>query len=578
MSATVRTLSISRSTPAFAIASFGPFALFLIALLLTVQARGVPDADYWSIFTSLVGSLDRLPTLPDLYVRGGEHIVAGAKLFYLLNFHLTGGDNIGLSVIAVAFSLLIALVFSSALSLFARSRFEAFVIGIAVSLFVFSPLAAHNFFVGMSGVAWIGANLFTVLAAFAFWQSAENDRRFGYLAAIVLAAIAAQFYSTGLTALCAVGIQGICADKTRRLGIVIFTIGMAYVMFILMNITVQQAERSFNPIQIALFCFTFIGGGLVTSQLAAFWLGIVGIAAAVLMIGSCILRPDESRFRSAFWITLMAYAVMSSGLAAIGRANYGTGGYGIALASRYATIPALFWVGLFGVISCRISDAAFNRCLSIAMFAAAAALILVNGTPRLMDALARAEGKDFVTLALSLGVKDPSLMQQYVTPHPFEYYDIEDDLKKFNHVPFDGRNFGCPSLGAQIAIGSQPNSLTGYIDVVSKIQDPQWGRVSGWVADTSNKWPPLLGSDILSTYSCIAFLDGTGTVVGLGLGGMHRPDVAKALGRGRDDYGWSGYVDLRRVPVNPASRSIYAVVLAPSGWTRLQASEAGFQF
>lgn len=577
MSATVRTLSVSRSTPAFAVAFVGPIAVFVVALLLTVQARGVPDNDYWGILPSMVGSLDGVPTLKDLYVTANEHIIAGAKLFYLLNFHLTQGDNIGLSVTVVAFSLLIALVFSGALSLFARSWFEAFVVGIAVSVFVFSPLAAHNFFVGMSGVAWIGANLFTVLAVLAFWQSTEKDMPIGYVAAIALAVFATQFYSTGLTALCVIGIQGFCTAKTRRLGILIFAAGLALVIFVAMNQKVPDyhAARSFDPIGIALFCLTFIGGGIVTTEAAAIPLGAIGIAAAALIVGFCLLRPGESRYRSAFWIAIMAYAVMSGVLAAIGRSNMG--GDAAALASRYATLPALFWVGLFGAVSCLVWQVDFKRRLSIAIFAAVAALIVVNGMPRLNDALVRAEGKDLATLALSLGVKDPDLMR-YVTLAGVDYYNVEDNLKKFNHVPFNGRDFGCPSLGAGLAIPTQPNSLTGYIDAVSKIEDPQWGRVSGWVADTSNKWPPLLGSDILTTYRCIAFVDGTGTVVGLGLGGAHRPDVAKFLGRGRDDYGWSGYIDLRRVPVSPASRSIYAVLLTPSGWTRLQAPGVGFQF
>jgi hypothetical protein len=210
----------------------------------------------------------------------------------------------------------------------------------------------------------------------------------------------------------------------------------------------------------------------------------------------------------------------------------------------------------------------FDRRFSNAMFAIAAVLVLINGAPRLVDALARAEGKDLATLALSLGVKDPDLMQ-YVTPVPDQYYALEDYLKKFNHVPFDGRDFGCPPLGTQIEISAQPDSMVGSIDTVSKTQDSQWARVSGWIADSSGNRPPLLGSDLISTYRCITFFDEDGTVVGVGLGGTHRPDVAKALGRARDDYGWSGYVDLQILSSQQNPRSIYAGVATPSGWTEL---------
>ncbi|ESY70031.1 MULTISPECIES: hypothetical protein [Mesorhizobium] len=578
MSTEVRAISTIRLNPAFVAASFGPLALFLVALILTAQARGVPDNDYWDIFSPMIRSLDGLPALSDLYTRSNEHIVAGAKLFYLLNFHLFGGDNFGLSVIAATFSLILALVFSFALALSASSRFEVFVIGMAGSIFVFSPLAAHNFFLGMSGVAWIGANLFTVLSAMIFWQSAERDNPSGYLVAIVLAAVAAQFYSTGLTALCAIGIQGFCSGKTKRLGIAIFVIGIAYVILIsvLQHVPAQHAERNFNPIQIGLFCLTFIGGGIVTSETAAIALGTIGIALAFLIVGLHFLRSNERRFQTAFWIAIMAYAVMTSGLAAIGRSNMG--GDQAALASRYATIPALFWVGLFGAGFYLFRGADFYRRFWILIFAAAAMSILVNGTPRLAYALARAEGKDLATLALSLGIKDSDLMQ-YVTPVPDQYYALEDYLKKFNHVPFDGRDFGCPSLGARINVSDQPGNLTGNIDVVSSTQDPQWARVSGWVSDKSDNRPPLLDNDLLTTYRCVAFVDGNGTVVGLGLGGLHRPDVAKALGQVRDDYGWSGYIALQLLPREPTLRSIYAVLGIPSGWAKLQKPvEVGPQF
>lgn len=568
MATDIRTGLLSRSNSVFVIASFGPIALFLVALILAAQARGVPDNDYWDIFSPMIRSLEAFPAPSDFYSRSNEHIVAGAKLFYLLNFHLSNGDNFGLSAIASCFSLLIALIFSWTLSLSHGSKLQAIFVSLAVSVFVFTPLAAHNFFLGMSGVAWIGANLFTVLAAFVFLWSAERGRRYGYIIAIGLAVVAGQFYSTGLTALCAIGIQGICSKKTRRIGIAIFVIGAAYVVLVgvLQNVPAQHAPRNFNFVQIVWFSLTFIGGGIVVSEAAAIPLGAVGLAAALLAVGIIVFRPQGNIFRSAFWVAIMAFAVMTSLLAAIGRSNMG--GDTAALASRYATIPALFWVGLFGASQGLVRGIFFDRRLSNAVFAGATVLVLVNGEPRLVDALARAEGKDLATLALSIGVKDPDLMQ-YVTAAPDQYYALEGYLKKFNHVPFDGRDFGCPSLGMQITMSSQLGSIVGSIDTVSKTQDTQWARISGWVADSSDKRPPLLGNDLISTYRCIAFFDDHGTVVGLGLGGTHRPDVAKALERTRDDYGWSGYIDLQILSGQKAPQLIHAGVFTPTGWATL---------
>lgn len=544
---------------------FGPVLLFLFTLYLVRNARGVPDNDYWHIISSVLGPVDVLYVINFLFEKSNEHIVFGAKIFYLANYYITDGDNIGLSVFSAIFSLIIAVFLSSIVSQNMKRPAEVFLVGLLLSIFIFNPLAAHNFFLGMSGVAWIGANLFMVLAAFFFRRAAERNSNACYLGSLFFAVVSAQFYSTGLIALLAVGAQGICAIRTRVFGLVFLFIGLTYIIlvFSLQTVPDHHSPRIFNPIQIFVFSITFLGGGISVSESSAIILGFLGfLLTSAFFLHALFFAKDN--VKSAFWIALITYAVLVSIIAAIGRGDMGS-----ALASRYATIPGLFWIGIFGYGYVYLQNLKFARYLITGMLAGAVVLVVINGTTRVFAQLERAEGKDLATLALSKNIRDPALMA-YVTPAPGQYYEIEADLKKTGHVPFNGRNFGCPTLGEKLVISEESPTIVGNIDRVSEIEESQWLSIVGWVADKSQPTPPLIGDGLFSTYRCLAIVNGGDVAVGFGLGGTHRPDVAQALSRPRSDYGWSGYVKFTELSEEANPNSLYAAVNSSSGWTKLQ--------
>ena len=439
--------------------------------------------------------------------------------------------------------------------------------GVIVSIFVFNPLAAHNFFLGMSGVAWIGANLFVVLASVVFWISAERGRPYGYLLAVALAIAASQFYSTGIAAICVLGIQGICSRSTRRIGVAIFLLGVFYLIlfWFFQRVPEHHAPRNFDPVAIMRFCFTFIGGAIAKTEQSAIVLGAVGCGLGGVVVLGNLIFPRKRELKTAFWIALMAYASVAAGFAAIGRSNMG--GDAAALASRYATVPALFWIGILGSLLEVLRERPFGRRIVLGIFVVAAMLIVWNGRSRVAYLMQRSAGKDLATLALSMGVKDPEIMK-YVTPVANQYYRIEEELKRFRHVPFNGRTFGCPELGSRLEAPADPTRIAGFLDAVSPTADPHWARVVGWAAD-AREAQPLGTSGPGGGYGCVALLDSDGVVVGLGIGGLQRPDVARYLGRSRSDYGWSGYIDTRAVARDTGSQSIYAAVSTPAGWVRL---------
>lgn len=549
---------------------FGPLLTFLVAIVLVSQARGVPDNDYWDMAASLVSYQGGIPSFSDLFVRSNEHIVAASKLIYLLNYHLSGGDNIGLSVISLIFSFVICIILSLMLAKNINSTINIAISSFLTSIFCFSILASHNFFLGMSGIAWIGANLFFILASYVFYLYLKNDSVSLLFVSILLAIISSLFYSTGLIAVCSLGIQGVVSNKNKRLGVVLLIFGALYLaaMALMQPTPGGHATRNFNIIEIVSFCLVFIGGGLSVDSDQAMLLGWGGMLTAFAIIILCLMHSERAPAGTPFWIGVMSYPVIGSGIAAIGRSNMG--GDVAALASRYATMPALFWIGLFGATAGYIKNRPTIQKLWNVAFFTAAVLVIVNGLPRLQHQLTRAEGKDLATLALSHGIHDASVWA-YVTPAFNQYLKLEESLKKLGHVPFDGRDFGCASLGSTLITVPSQNYI-GFLDRVDATQDAQWAQITGWIAETTNPVPPLLGKGLLTTYGCLALLDDTGTVVGFALGGGHRPDVATALGTKRDDYGWNGYVNLRLLARRPTPWRIRAAIQKNADWVMLKDS------
>ena len=152
--------------------SLGAAALFpLYILRLIARASDLQFYDYWWVLQQLFrpdGSLD----LAGLLARRNEHLIVVPKLLYVANVYLTDGKNRPLGV----FSLLLAGVcLWLCLRLLPPSAREtpgrqALWLLVAAAL-VFTPQAAHNFTLGMSGVAWLTANALTLAAILASYAN-----------------------------------------------------------------------------------------------------------------------------------------------------------------------------------------------------------------------------------------------------------------------------------------------------------------------------------------------------------------------------------------------------------------------
>ena len=533
-----------------------PVLFAAAACLYFLRYVGImPDNDYWADLNQLLTSNGFHLTFQTLYSHNNEHIIALPKLIYLANALLTGGDNRVLAGIVWILSLAVGLLLASALRDTLRSRIHSvprrilFAFGCVAGGAAFTPLAAHNFFLGMSGIAWISANLLTLTALYVQYRNPVSYQARAW--AILLCLLAAQSYSTGVPALFLLGIQAVLQRDAWRRGAVILLLGVIVLVVFFLQQTVPSAHgpRTFAPLLDASFVAIFIGGGLTSHpDLAGVW-GALGLLLFAWLAIRTLWRQEGMLRSQAFWLTVGAYAVLAGLMAAIGRAEaFGIAG---AAASRYATIPALFWVAVLGLaIAARAPESRDENRSHLATLALAVSVVvltvIVGGIRQVELHIVRAALKPGAALSVYLGAHDIKLLRVAVTPATQQLTSIRSELSRVRHVPFNGHFSRCPQLGSSITPST--DKLTsppkGHMDGGEWLHTNSFVKLRGWVAN---------GDD--SVYNgqwtkphCIAIADAAGVVRGLGVAGLPRPDVAAVLHSPDTRFGWVGYAKITNSP------------------------------
>ena len=136
---------------------------------------------------------------------------------------------------------------------------------------------------------------------------------------------------------------------------------------------------AFRPLDLVLFTVRYVGTPLAAQSLdAAFRWGVAGLVACAASAAIAWRRAPELRAALLPWLLLAAYVVASGVVTGIGRLGAGPQ---LAIASRYTTISALFWVSLPPclLLAARAAglDRASRRARGAALLVAACALLVV---------------------------------------------------------------------------------------------------------------------------------------------------------------------------------------------------------
>lgn len=520
----------------------------VIYIYLVVPHTGIlPDNDYWPDIHDLIlnGSIHITPYT--LYVHNNEHVIALPKLIYAINIILFGGSNYTLSLAVCVLSLAVGVILARALARTThldtqQNTLSVLLIGTLASLVAFTPLAAHNFVMGMSGIAWVGSNLLTLGAMYLCFRDNQSTRII--IVASILCVLAAQCYSTGVPALLLVGIQLVLQRNKWWQGLIIAVIGIILVLVVYIYQPVPQGHgpRTFSPLVVAQFVIAFLGSGLTSYiEVARVW-GAAGLVLFSWFFVGALLRQRRLSPAQAFWAAVGGYVIVAGIMAAVGRADR----FGVedAMASRYATVPSLFWAALVGMFfATRLGEAKSSPFRHLAVVAAlgfvASTTMLVGGVPRINHYLARATLKPVAALSVYLGARDESAIKVAVDQIPSQVIDIRQELASIGHVPFNGYFHDCPRPGNIIRVATSATSGTpfGFLDTGARIPNSPFVKLQGWVSDSNGQG--YTGS--FARARCIAITNGAGVVYGLGVAGRPRPDVANHLGHADPGFGWVGY-------------------------------------
>ncbi len=543
---------------AFAVVACLP-ALYVAALI--TQAGSLPDNDYWSYLDTILREDGFSPWPGDWLAHGTEHIVLLPKIIYALNAKLTGGDNRFLGFIALGFACLEAAI----LLIFTKKYFSApekHLAILAIVIFIFTPNAAHNWMLGMSGVAWIGANALALSAFYFFIRQRIH-------LSCLLGLTGLLTYSTALGIWPALIAGALWQRQPPAITIkIIAHASLAALIFLFFyHKPAAHPDLQADPLLIWDYFRTLTGGIFTRDALLAQQISDAGLVSLVFILWRLVKTP-ALRAASAPWLMVSVYALANMAMIAPARAGFGVEQ---AFASRYMALPALFWLGWFCLALLMTRTAPLPHhwryppflsllvILSLASFSASESNVgyLIK----------RSQNKPLAMVSIYTEGYDFELLSKTVTPilrtekGRYMAATLIPRLKKIQHIPFDGTFSHCPKPGEKLNTPASTQAdragLTGGFFDNAWEMDPLNYKLDGWAI-------PLPGNKIV----CIAITNQDYVVRGLAITGFPRPDVNDYLGMA-GDFGWQGYAK-----VDPDDERLFAFVLTgnPLQWHELNKS------
>ena len=527
------------------------YVLFMIS-----KAGELLNFDYWWMITNIY-SIDGFSTnIFDWMFRANEHFVLIPAIIYALNIVVTKGSNIGLClatffIASVQGILLIALISNTL-----KKYTPIFLLLILlISVFNFTPAAAHNWMRGYSGVHWVIANLFVIASIFCVKKLLDSQQNKFAIASIIFGILGCISYSTALgiwPILCAVAIL-YKLPKKITISYLFFSILVIGIYFLTYTTPSHHPSLSkLNFIHIVAYIPVYLGAIFTHNIPVASAIGWVGLILAGIFLIYWLFSSYPQDWLP--WLSIIIYTFGTALMAAVSRSGFGAEQ---AIASRYATLPSLFWLSLIILIFFWLKKQQLTlrkkRYFAMPLLMVLTVLTILMyrvGTETFREIAHRATFQPLVALSLQLGISDPTLIQEKVGNRPAAFLGLVDALKADGLVPFHRDikqdNF-CANLDEKInsnlLTAKLPKNLQGYFDTVTKFS-PTTARVNGWVSQVKTKKLKVKSEENVEV-KCIVILNQENVVKGFGMSGFPRADVAELLGAEYELSGWKGYIEVK---------------------------------
>lgn len=511
--------------------------VFLLALIpALIMARRVHQStnmqyqDYWSSllrFTNADGSVHPR----GFFTYQNEHPFIITQVIYYLDAKVLTGGNRELGYFSVLAAIASLLIVWRLLPARWSSLTQGLVL-LASSAIMFCPTGAWNYVKGMSGTAWLTANVFALLAVLL-------ARRQRTALAVVAAALSILTYGTGFAA--PVAIIAIALLRRDRWWRWALPAGLLFGSLIIYKLTVDGTANgqpvSHDP---SLLLQTFL------TNLSTLWdptggsIGIVASAAGLVVLGVGFVTYWQNQQEYADLVGIWGvavYAIGASVLISVGRSEVFAGD---GAQARYVSLSALFWISVLvvGVRMARVQRELVVR----AAVAVAAVAVFWGASPALFAAtIAESPLQNAMAAGVRFNATDP-FTQRIQTPAA-----QIPRLKALHDYPFvDSYTLGCglkpdgtlnPATLQQLPASQFPTG--GGIDMDRLVGTTH--EVDGWIYRAGHQ------------LECVAMIDSTGKIIGGGAGQMIRTDVPKLYPGYPDTTGFQA--------VTPSSESSAKLVL-----------------
>lgn len=540
-----------QKVPFFQNKTLSYFILFLIilipalfALSVAITAGGaVPRHDYWGLI-SRIYTEDGFSINLSTWIRSHNgHILFVPIIFFALNAILTDGSNIGLTLVTWVFAVLQTLVLIQLLPRDIRDRRIYLMLIFALSAFSFTPsAAAGTWATGFSGVAWIGANLFSVTAIACLFQYFQSARLWWILASIVTAILGTLTYGSTLVLWISLSVGALLIMRHLWLGLgyigctlVVYAGYFDHVNFSTASVSNSETILFVEKIQLLyVYVTVYLGGIFTNNNHIASILGSIGLLFFIASFIYLLLRANPKRRLFLLpWSMIHLYAIGNAILTGLTRSHLGIEQ---AFTSRYASIPAMFWAGsiVIGVYLLYQVVAQWSRRKFLPVFAVVLLLILAMYPVGFKSAAEAAHVKSLQPLALlslRVGVPDDVALYHAITIVPGPFVEYVPILKQYGHVPFDKADTSCGQLNQPIPTHlirqTSPDNVSGHFDFMDRFLENGF-RVAGWAHANGH-------------LQCIVLLNEENIIRGFALPGAYRPDVAEIHGLADQHTGWLGY-------------------------------------
>ncbi|MGE5656553.1 MAG: hypothetical protein ACM37W_08055 [Actinomycetota bacterium] len=588
-------------------------------LYLILQSGELSNFDYWWITWNFY-SVDGFSTNPFNWMfRANEHFLLIPSLLYALNIVVTKGSNLGLSLITWGLAWIQCHLLITLLPLKLRqSPFQLIFLILCIAVFNFTPAAAHNWMRGFSGVAWMGANLFVIASIFCLTKAPQElklqsnhktpsketlffssfFKKFKFLTSkksigqgksnnaeteqenfsiqwlitsIIFAILASLTYSTSLALWPILCVVPILLRWPLKIIIFYFTTAILVIATYFITYHTPSTSPSLEKLSLAksLPYFPIYLGGIFSNNVnLCLGIGLGGFLIFFGFAGFWLFSKKYYHQREWLpWLSIQVYSLGTALMAAVSRSGFGVEQ---ATASRYASLPALFWLSaiiltVLWVRQWQVSPRNQGRFLTPLLAVVTIAMLSMYriGGETAAAIAHRATYQPLVALSVQLGVTDVHLIQERVGNRPAAFIGLVDALKANGLVPFNRdvkQNNFCATLGVKIdpnLLSAPKEGLLGYFDNFTQFT-PTAGRVIGWVGDPENQ------------VKCIAILNQDNVVRGFALSGFSRPNVANLYGRAYELSGWKGYT---QISATDKLLTAYASFKNREGWIALRNSQ-----